>query len=74
LQTAFKAIRLTSPIFIANIAAIFCMFTIGVWGIQQFDINGAIGGQALNALVISFVLWVSWMRVKRSAKSGERGA
>ena len=65
LQTAFKAIRLTSPIFIANIAAIICMFTIGIWGIQRFDINGAIGGQALNALVITIVLWVSWIRVKR---------
>jgi O-antigen/teichoic acid export membrane protein len=67
LQTAFKAIRLTSPIFIANIAAIICMFTIGIWGIQQFDINGAIGGQALNALVISLVLWVSWVGVRRTA-------
>ncbi len=66
LQTAFKAIRLTSPIFIANIAAIVCMFTIGIWGIRQFDINGAIAGQALNALVISIVLWVSWVRVKRT--------
>ena len=65
LQTAFKAIRLTSPIFLANIAAIFCMFTIGIWGIQHFDINGAIGGQALNALVIAVVLWGSWLRVKR---------
>jgi O-antigen/teichoic acid export membrane protein len=71
LQTAFKAVRLTSPIFIANIAAIICMFTIGIWGIQQFDINGAIGGQALNALVIAIVLWVSWVRVKRGAVSEE---
>jgi O-antigen/teichoic acid export membrane protein len=74
LQTAFKAVRLTSPIFIANIAAIICMFTIGIWGIQQFDIKGAIGGQALNALVISIVLWIAWMRVKQAAWSGERGA
>jgi O-antigen/teichoic acid export membrane protein len=66
LQTAFKAIRLTKPIFIANIAAIVCMFTIGIWGIQKFDINGAVGGQALNALVISVVLWLSWMRVKQT--------
>jgi O-antigen/teichoic acid export membrane protein len=71
LQTAFKAIRLTSPIFIANIAAIICMFTIGVWGIQQFDINGAVGGQALNAFVISIVLWISWRQVKQKAISGQ---
>ncbi len=68
LQTAFKAIRMTSPIFIANIAAIICMFTIGIWGIQQFGINGAIGGQALNALVITLVLWVSWGKVREKKK------
>ncbi|MFN2236344.1 MAG: lipopolysaccharide biosynthesis protein, partial [Anaerolineales bacterium] len=67
LQTAFKAIRMTSPIFIANIAAIICMFTIGIWAIRQFDINGAIAGQALNAFVITLVLWVSWSRVKHAA-------
>jgi len=67
LQTAFKAIRMTSPIFIANIAAIICMFTIGIWAIRQFDINGAIAGQALNAFVITLVLWVSWSRVKHTA-------
>ncbi|MFC1996205.1 lipopolysaccharide biosynthesis protein [Chloroflexota bacterium] len=66
LQTAFKAIRLTRPIFIANIAAIICMFTIGIWAIQRFDIDGAIGGQALNAFVISLVLWTTWLRVRRS--------
>ncbi len=70
LQTAFKAIQRTSPIFIANIAAIICMFTIGIWGIQKFEINGAIGGQALNALVISIVLWVSWRRVKKTGDGG----
>jgi O-antigen/teichoic acid export membrane protein len=69
LQTAFKAIRLTSPIFIANIAAILCMFTIGIWGIVNFGINGAIGGQALNALVISLVLWSTWLRLRRNPNS-----
>jgi len=72
LQMAFKAIRLTSPIFIANIAAIICMFTIGVWGIQHFNIDGAIGGQALNALVITLVLWTTWLRVRRKADSGQQ--
>jgi len=65
LQTAFKAIRWTNPIFIANFSAILCMFTIGIWGIRKFDINGAISGQALNAFVITIVLWVSWLRVRR---------
>jgi len=66
LQTAFKAIRLTSPIFIANLTAIFFMFTVGVWGIRQFGINGAIGGQAINALVITLVLWGTWRKTKRA--------
>jgi O-antigen/teichoic acid export membrane protein len=65
LQTAFKAIRITRPIFTANIAAIVCMFTIGVWAIQHWDVFGAIGGQALNALVIALVLWVSWLKVTK---------
>ena len=72
LQTAFKAIRMTSPIFIANIAAIICMFTIGVWAIQQFDINGAIAGQALNAFVIMLVLWISWLRIKQTTNKSQQ--
>jgi len=70
LQSALKAIRLTSPIFIANIAAIVCMFTIGILIIMKWDVYGAIGGQALNALVIALVLWISWGRaVRKRAKS-----
>jgi O-antigen/teichoic acid export membrane protein len=69
LQTALKSIRLTQPIFIANIAAIICMFTIGVWAIKEFDINGAIGGQALNAFVIALVLGLSWLRVRKKSRN-----
>jgi O-antigen/teichoic acid export membrane protein len=65
LQSALKAIRLTSPIFIANIAAIICMFTIGILAIIKWDVYGAIGGQALNALVIALVLWISWGQAVR---------
>ncbi|HBX69843.1 MAG TPA: hypothetical protein DEH25_10825 [Chloroflexi bacterium] len=69
LQMAFKAVRITRPIFIANLAAIVCMFTIGVWAIHQWDVFGAVAGQALNALVIAVVLWVAWRKVSRTADS-----
>ncbi len=62
LQTAFKAIRKTQPIFTANIAAIVTMFTLGVWAIRQWGVYGAIAGQALNALVIAVILWGSWRK------------
>jgi O-antigen/teichoic acid export membrane protein len=66
LQAALKAIRLTQPIFLANLAAILCMFTIGVWAILQFGVYGAIAGQALNALVIAIVLWTSWTKAQKT--------
>jgi O-antigen/teichoic acid export membrane protein len=59
-QTAFKAIGASRPIFIANLAAILAMFTAGLWMIRQWGVFGTIGGQALNALIIAVVLWVSW--------------
>ncbi|MCK4692644.1 MAG: oligosaccharide flippase family protein [Anaerolineales bacterium] len=65
LQTAFKAIHLTLPIFIANMAAIASMFTIGLWAIHRWGLYGTIGGQALNALIVGLVLWVSWVVVVR---------
>jgi O-antigen/teichoic acid export membrane protein len=65
LLAAYKAIRLTRPIFIANLAAIVCMFTLGVWAIHQWGVFGAIGGQALNALIVSVGLWGSWIVVRK---------
>ncbi|TET82896.1 MAG: hypothetical protein E3J37_06420 [Anaerolineales bacterium] len=65
LQTAFKAIHLTLPIFIANMAAIVSMFTIGLWAIHRWGLYGTIGGQALNAFIVGLVLWISWVVVVR---------
>ncbi|HEX2979498.1 MAG TPA: hypothetical protein VHO48_04480 [Anaerolineaceae bacterium] len=62
LQTALKAVRLSKPIFIANLLAIGSMFTIGVWAIQNWGVYGTIAGQALNALIINIVLWTAWRR------------
>ena len=70
LQTAFKAVRKTRPIFIANFAAIITMFTLGVWAIRQWGVYGAIAGQALNALVIAVVLWGSWLNLKSAPIRG----
>jgi O-antigen/teichoic acid export membrane protein len=62
LQTAFKASQVSRPIFIANLAAILSMFTLGIWAIQRWGVYGTIAGQALNSLVVSLVLWAAWFR------------
>ncbi len=64
LQTAFKAARLTRPIFIANLTAIGAMFTLGVWAIRRWGVEGTIGGQALNAFIVSVILWGTWLRLR----------
>jgi O-antigen/teichoic acid export membrane protein len=60
LQTAFKAARISRPIFIANLAAILAMFTVGIWMIQRWGVYGTMAGQALNALIVLGVLWTAW--------------
>ncbi len=68
LQTAFKAARLSRPIFIANLSAMAAMFTAGIWAITRWGVFGTIAGQALNALVVAIILWWSWMGVRRAAQ------
>ncbi len=62
LQSAFKAINITRPIFLANLVAILSMFSVGVWAIQTWGLFGTIGGQALNALITGLILWAAWRR------------
>jgi len=62
LQTAFKAARQSRPIFIANLAAMAAMFTVGLWAIQRWDVAGTVAGQALNALIVALVLWGIWLK------------
>jgi len=69
LQTALKAVRQSRPIFIANLTATFSMFTIGIWAIQRWGVYGTIGGQALNSLVVSAILWASWLHFRREARA-----
>jgi O-antigen/teichoic acid export membrane protein len=60
LQSAFKAAQLSRPIFIANLGAIAAMFSAGLWMIYRWDVYGTIAGQALNALIVTIVLWSAW--------------
>jgi O-antigen/teichoic acid export membrane protein len=70
LQMAFRAIRQGRQIFIANIVAMVSMFTLGLWMIHTWGLYGAIGGQALNAIIISLVLILAWARFRRSGENG----
>lgn len=65
LQVALKAARRSQPIFAANLAASAAMFTIGIWMILRWNVFGTIGGQALNALIVSAVLWQAWRALRR---------
>jgi O-antigen/teichoic acid export membrane protein len=64
LQAAFKAGRISRPIFIANTAATVTMFTIGLLLIKGWGVYGTIAGQALNALIVNFILWGTWIRLR----------
>jgi O-antigen/teichoic acid export membrane protein len=66
LQMVFRAIRLGKQVFWANILATISMITIGVWLINRWGFYGAIGGQALNAIIVSLVLLVAWTQILRS--------
>jgi O-antigen/teichoic acid export membrane protein len=67
LQSAFKAMRVSRPIFIANIVAMIAMFTFGILAILRWGVYGTLGGQVLNALLVNLILWSSWMRAKKSS-------
>lgn len=68
LQTAFKAIHVSRPIFISNLVAILVMFTIGIWAISLWGVYGTILGQLLNALIVALILWGTWLSIMRSKK------
>ncbi len=63
LQTVLKASRHSKPIFIANLAAIGLMFTLGLIAIRLWGVYGTIAGQILNALAINLILWTAWRRL-----------
>ena len=69
MQTALKAARFSRPIFFAYLSATAAMFTVGIWMIQRWGVYGTISGQALNALIVTVILWGAWnkMNVTRDA-------
>lgn len=71
LQTAFKALQISRPIFIANLGAIAAMFSLGILAIYYWGVYGTIAGQALNALVVGGILAVAWLRIQRPPQSGK---
>ena len=73
LQMAFRAIRQGRQIFMANLIAMVSMFTVGLWMIQRWGLYGAIGGQALNAIIISLVLIGAWIRFRRPDENEPAG-
>lgn len=62
LQAALKAVRLSRPIFVANLAAILAMFTLGLGMIQRWGVYGTLAGQALNSFIVAVILWVAWRK------------
>ncbi len=68
LQIAFRAIREGKQIFLANILAAISMFSIGFVIINRWGHYGAMGGQALNAIIISLVLLIAWCRYAHSER------
>lgn len=67
LQTVMKALRASRPIFIANIAAIAAMFTVGIWFINQWGVYGTMAGQALNALIVAAIHFYAWGVIRHAA-------
>jgi O-antigen/teichoic acid export membrane protein len=65
LQSVLKASRISRPIFVANLAAIMAMFTVGIWMIYRWGVYGTIGGQALNALIVAVILWMAWFQLRK---------
>jgi O-antigen/teichoic acid export membrane protein len=68
-QIALKATRICRPLFVANMLAMFLMFTMGLWMIYVWGVYGTIAGQLLNAGVIALILWVAWIREMRNPSS-----
>jgi O-antigen/teichoic acid export membrane protein len=66
LQMAFRAVRQGKQIFWANIVAAISMLVGGYWLIDRWGIYGGIGGQALNAFIISVMLLVGWLKINQA--------
>jgi O-antigen/teichoic acid export membrane protein len=74
LQSVLKAVRLSRPIFIANLAAGAAMFTIGLWAIQKWGVYGTIAGQILNAAIVTAVLGLAWIVFRKKSELAVQAA
>jgi O-antigen/teichoic acid export membrane protein len=63
--TGLKAVRIGQPIFIASVAAIAAMFTVGILLVIKWGVYGTLAGQALNSFLILAILWVSWYTIRK---------
>ncbi len=71
LQMAFRAVLQGKQIFYANLLAMASMIGLGSWLINRWGLYGAIGGQALNAIIIGLFLLVAWFRFTRKSNSNK---
>ena len=63
--TALKAVRIGQPIFIASLAAIGAMFTIGILLVIKWGVYGTLAGQALNSFLLFVILWGFWYVIQK---------
>lgn len=74
LQMAFRAVRQGKQVFFANILAMASMLIFGTWFIRHWGLYGAIGGQTLNAIIISLFLLSAWHKFTHSRINVEPSA
>ena len=74
LQMVFRAAGEGRQIFWANMLAALSIVTIGIWLINQWGLYGAMGGQALNAVIISLVLGFAWRKYSHVMKEKDQAA
>jgi len=74
LQMAFRAVRQGKQVFFANILAMASMLIFGTWFIRHWGLYGAIGGQTLNAIIISLFLLSAWHKFTYSRINVEPSA
>lgn len=59
-QMVLRAVRQGKQVFWANVLAAVSIFTVGLLLINRWGLYGAIGGQALNAIIISVFSYAAW--------------
>lgn len=71
-QMVLRAVRQGKQVFWANVFAAISIFTAGIWLINVWGLYGAIGGQALNAIIISVFSYFAWKKFVSKAIKREK--